>query len=83
MELHRIDLEENMKLTLDKCSAYCEKINQYIESSDEDSACPNDKENETKEEMIMKTLRNIIKEKKEMKVNTAYFYFGFNTLIHF
>jgi hypothetical protein len=69
MELNRVDSEDTMKLTIEKCSAYCEKINQYIESSDEDSACPNDKENETKEEMILKTLRNIIKEKKEMKVS--------------
>lgn len=70
-----MDSEESMKLTLEKCSVYCEKINQYIESSDEDSACPNDKENETKEEMIVKTLRNIIKEKKEMKVIYQKFYF--------
>lgn len=75
MELAKMDSEESMKLTLEKCSVYCEKINQYIESSDEDSACPNDKENETKEEMIVKTLRNIIKEKKEMKVIYQKFYF--------
>ena len=73
-----MDSEESMKLTLEKCSLYCEKINQYIESSDEDSACPNDKENETKEEMIVKTLRNIIKEKKEMKViNLSIIYYSF------
>lgn len=75
MELAKMDSEESMKLTLEKCSVYCEKINQYIESSDEDSACPNDKENETKDEMIVKTLRNIIKEKKEMKVIYQKFYF--------
>ena len=62
---------------LPSLGCYCEKINQYIESSDEDSACPNDKENETKEEMIIKTLRSVIKEKKEMKVIQIIIKFNF------
>lgn len=70
LEQLKIESDESLKLTLEKCAIYCEKINQYVaETSDEDSACPNDREfHENKEEMIIKTLQNVIKEKKEIKV---------------
>lgn len=71
-----------MKLLVDKCAIYCEKINQYsVDTSDEDSACPNDQDyKETRDEMISRTLQNVLKEKKEFKVYLI-FYFKFKLKI--
>ncbi|CAF0978639.1 unnamed protein product [Brachionus calyciflorus] len=67
---------EHMRILVDKCAIYCEKINKYsIETtSDEDSACPNDRDYpETKEELIVRTLQSVLKEKKEFKNFTDQF----------
>ena len=57
-----LEHEEMIKSTFEKCRVYCDKINQLgneIKPSDEE---------ESDEQVIFKTLKNCIKEKKELKV---------------
>lgn len=63
MQLMRFESEENMKLTIEKCRVYCEKINRLTNLAEDDLA----HNNETTEEMILSTLRNTFQEKKEIK----------------
>ena len=62
MQLLKLETETNMKETLNKCGAYCEKINRLGDSIREYS------DNQAKEELIYNTLKNTLKEKKEFKV---------------
>ena len=57
-----LEHEEMIKSTFEKCRLYCDKINQLgnqIKSNDNE---------ESNEEVIFKTLKSCIKEKKELKV---------------
>ena len=58
-----LECEENMKLTLSKCTAYCEKINKFSEVLTQYS----DKEGQ--EEIIFGTLKNVLKEKRQIRVS--------------
>lgn len=58
-----IECEENMKLTLSKCTAYCEKINKFSEVLTAYS------DKESQEEIIFGTLKNVLKEKRQIRVS--------------
>ncbi len=78
--------EDPNSIVVEKCAKFCEKINDQIKLSneqittDEDSACPKEVEQETREEMIFRTMRYLLKERKETKV---IFRFGFFLLRFF
>jgi hypothetical protein len=54
-----------MKVTFNKCKSYCDKINKIDEPV---TTCSNSNNPMEQEEFIFNTLKNVIKEKKEMKV---------------
>ena len=66
--------DDSSSIVVEKCAKYCEKINEQIKAAnaqittDEDSACPKEVEQETREEMIYRTMRYLLKERKEIKV---------------
>lgn len=62
LQLMNMECEENMKLAFSKCTAYCEKINKLSDVITTHS----DKEGQ--EEIIFGTLKNVIKEKREIKI---------------
>lgn len=65
-----IECEENMKLTLSKCTAYCEKINKFSEVL----TAYSDKEGQ--EEIIFGTLKNVLKEKRQIRVSFQIHFFS-------
>lgn len=58
------EYEENMKQTFGKCASYCEKINRLNDVVTTYS----DKDKDDQEEIIFNTLKNVVREKKEIKV---------------
>lgn len=87
--------DDSNTIVVEKCAKYCEKINEQIQlansqiTTDEDSACPKEVEQETREEMIYRTMRYLLKERKEIKVfrnfaltiDSCLFDWGFNSKI--
>jgi hypothetical protein len=80
LELVKFETDENMKLMIEKCGMYCKKINDLIDDVDQQTdetnnvvstANVNNLEDEYGEnfsqEMIIKTLQNIIRERREIK----------------
>jgi hypothetical protein len=82
LELVKFETDENMKLMIEKCGMYCKKINEIavdVDDTDErnnnivSTAIKNDNNNldeydeNFNQEMIIKTLQNIIRERREIK----------------
>ena len=70
----KFESEENMKLTIEKCRVYCEKISRLTnpESEEEEATAPLNSATvngqDSSEEIILNTLRSTFHEKKEIKV---------------
>ena len=87
LDLIKFETDENMRLTIEKCGAYCKKINEFIEFKDDHQVAENatstavsttnlklDEEGYS-EEMIIKTLQSIVRERREIRVIALFIYF--------
>ena len=69
LQLMKLDSEEHMKLTIEKCQLYCDKINQLTNfQSDLESDRRFEDEKQFDDQMMFDTLKNVIREKREFKV---------------